>query len=510
MSRSSAGGRSNRGESRHESPSPPSRRPCHREGGRQVIVERLVEKSTAGIVYLMLTRTNYTEWNAVMRVNLQVAGLWEAVRHGGVEYRDDRLALAARRAVSAEMQSGLANKETACEAWESIRRIRVGADRVKEANEERLRQEFAEIKFKPGEGVEDFSLRITALANELRVLGDGITDKEVVKKILHSVPEKLEQVAISMETLLDLNSLSIEEAASHLRAVEQRKKSTTPPTAEAGGQLLLTEEEWMARMKAKAKGKGSTSGTGGSNGGSGRGRSRGKDHGGGRGARGDGAGRDACHNCGKIGHWAHECRSRPKKEEAHAAQDEESSLLSLEAVGEMGAEILSPPLPVMPPHAGPLGDPTALSTEDEIDYINTSKIPPHTTEILHIADDKVFAQFSEEEKEGRRWVLDTGATNHMTGCRSAFSDLNRNIQGTVKFGDGSVVQIEGVGTILFSCKNGEHRAFVDVYFIPKLNTNIISIGQLDKAGFQTNIDGGVLRIRDVQRRLLAKVHRSPN
>jgi hypothetical protein len=44
------------------------------------------------------------------------------------------------------------------------------------------------------------------------VLGDEITDKEVVKKMLHSLPEKLEQVAISMETLLDLNSLSIEEA----------------------------------------------------------------------------------------------------------------------------------------------------------------------------------------------------------------------------------------------------------------------------------------------------------
>jgi hypothetical protein len=118
--------------------------------------------------------------------------------------------------VPVEMQAGLTNKETAHEAWESIQRIHIGADRVKEANAERLQQEFTEIKFKPGEGVADFSLCITALANELRVLGNGITDKEVVKKMLHSVPEKLEQVAISMETLLDLNSLSIEEAVGHL------------------------------------------------------------------------------------------------------------------------------------------------------------------------------------------------------------------------------------------------------------------------------------------------------
>jgi hypothetical protein len=51
-----------------------------------------------------------------------------------------------------------------------------------------------------------------------------------------------------METFLDLNSLSIEEAAGHLRAVEQRKKGTAPSAADAGGWLLLTEEEWTARM----------------------------------------------------------------------------------------------------------------------------------------------------------------------------------------------------------------------------------------------------------------------
>jgi hypothetical protein len=53
------------------------------------VVERVVEKTTPGIAYSMLTRTNYTEWSSVMRVNLQVAGLWEAVQYGGVDYHDD-------------------------------------------------------------------------------------------------------------------------------------------------------------------------------------------------------------------------------------------------------------------------------------------------------------------------------------------------------------------------------------------------------------------------------------
>jgi hypothetical protein len=131
-------------------------------------VERVVVKSTVGIVYLMLTRTNYTEWSTVMQVNLQAAGLWEAVRYGRVEYRDDRHALAALlQAVPADMQARLANKELALEAWELIHKNCVGADRVKEGNAEQLRQEFTEIKFKPDECVEDFSICITAIANEL-------------------------------------------------------------------------------------------------------------------------------------------------------------------------------------------------------------------------------------------------------------------------------------------------------------------------------------------------------
>jgi hypothetical protein len=147
-----------------------------------------------------------------------------------------------------------------------IWQVRVGANQVEEANVERVQHEFNDITFKAGETVEDFLMRLNIVANQLRVLSDDISDKELIKKILHVVPDKLEQVAISMETLLRLDSLLIEEAVSHLRAIEQRKKLTS--AKETGGRLLLTEEEWMAHMKTK-DGSRSSSGTchGGGNGG---------------------------------------------------------------------------------------------------------------------------------------------------------------------------------------------------------------------------------------------------
>jgi transposase InsO family protein len=136
------------------------------------------------------------------------------------------------------------------------------------------------------------------------------------------------------------------------------------------------------------------------------------------------------------------------------------------------------------------------------------KLPVH----VHLDEPKALLHLSQEEKTAvsRRWVLDTSATNHMTGSRSVFAELNTGVIGTVKFGDGSVVDIKGKGTILFVCKSGEHRHLDGVYYIPCLTTNIVSLGQMDEDGFKVNIESGVLCLYDLQRKLPAKVHRSPS
>jgi hypothetical protein len=86
--------------------------------------------------------------------------------------------------------------------------------------------------------------------------------------------------------------------------------------------------------------------------------------------------------------------------------------------------------------------------------------------------------------------------NHMTGCGNVFSKLDRAVQGTVKFGDSSVVNICGNGTIIFSGRHDKHKVLTGVYWIPRLKNSIISVGQME---------GGVLRVWDRRHRLLARV-----
>ncbi|CAA0806954.1 Uncharacterized mitochondrial protein AtMg00300 [Striga hermonthica] len=105
------------------------------------------------------------------------------------------------------------------------------------------------------------------------------------------------------------------------------------------------------------------------------------------------------------------------------------------------------------------------------------------------------------------WFLDTGASNHMTGNRELFTEIDEQIKGTVKFGDGSMVDIQERGSVLFACKNNKHKVLTEVYQIPRLKTSIVSLGQLAKVGVKIVIKEDEILLYDRRRALLAKVKR---
>ncbi|GKD12058.1 zinc finger, CCHC-type containing protein [Tanacetum coccineum] len=82
--------------------------------------------------------------------------------------------------------------------------------------------------------------------------------------------------------------------------------------------------------------------------------------------------------------------------------------------------------------------------------------------------------------------------------------------GRIRFGDGSYVQIKGRGSILLGCKNNEQKIVSDVYYIPNLKSNIISLGQLTEIGCKIIMDGNKLTLYDKNKKLLIKVERSKN
>lgn len=84
--------------------------------------------------------------------------------------------------------------------------------------------------------------------------------------------------------------------------------------------------------------------------------------------------------------------------------------------------------------------------------------------------------FNSKVLETNLCYLNNSAINHMTRSRLQFIEFDESVKVQVKFGGESILQIERNGSIHFLCKNGEQRWLQEVYYIPDLCSNIISLG----------------------------------
>lgn len=69
--------------------------------------------------------------------------------------------------------------------------------------------------------------------------------------MLEVVLEYHKQVAISIETILDLGTVSIEELTRKLRGMEEWKKPASSEATDSSGRLLLSVEDWLIHQKAR-------------------------------------------------------------------------------------------------------------------------------------------------------------------------------------------------------------------------------------------------------------------
>jgi hypothetical protein len=108
------------------------------------------------------------------------------------------------------------------------------------------------------------------------------------------------------------------------------------------------------------------------------------------------------------------------------------------------------------------------------------------------------------------WVLDTDASNHMTETRSTLTQLNDGVRDTVCFGDGSCVEIHGIGSVVMEGRHHEHKVLTNIYYIPKLRSNIVSLGQLEEKGFEVSLKNGKMHVFDQEHSLLISAPRTQN
>ena len=126
---------------------------------------------------------------------------------------------------------------------------------------------------------------------------------------------------------------------------------------------------------------------------------------------GSDADREKCRYCGKKGHWARECRKK-KRDEAVAAAN-----LTQAEEGEHGLHMATVvELEVQAPT-------DAVVTHGMVDVARDTEVPG-TGEKVFLNEERARVQFRRSPSDtDAAWYLDTGASNHMTGDTSVFSEL---------------------------------------------------------------------------------------
>lgn len=70
----------------------------------------------------------------------------------------------------------------------------------------------------------------------------------------------------------------------------------------------------------------------------------------------------------------------------------------------------------------------------------------------------------------------------MTGSKESFVTLDETFKLEVRLGDRKKLAVEGKGTVKIQTSHNDFKFLEHVYYAPKLEYNLLSVGQLMKKG----------------------------
>ncbi|KAK8938543.1 hypothetical protein KSP39_PZI011604 [Platanthera zijinensis] len=449
-----------------------------------------------------LSKTNYGNWSIQMKVLLASKELWEVVEDGVEEMtaeaeaaltnaqrvawreskkKDKKALFILYQGVDEATFEKISDAETSKEAWEILQRSMQGVDKAKKVKLQSLRAQYEVMRMQSSEKVGDFVTRLRTLTNEMKRNGETIDEVSFMEKLLRSMSKKFRHVVVAIEESKDLTAMAVDELVGSLQAHEYRMLQDDEESSGLGKalQTQLNFGESSGRgggqrgrgYQGRGRGgRGRDQGRyqphqkevehnqGWNAGGRGRGQSRGQGRGQGRdqgrgqgrGGRGD-MSQTQCYNCGKFGHMSYDCWSPRKGGDAnHYAETSNTG-----------------------------GDPMMFLT----------------------------VQGAGGGRNGT-WYLDTGASNHMCGEKELFTSLEPN-GGEVSFGDASKISVEGRGVVAVVL-NGKEVLINDVFYVPGLRSNILSLGQLVEKGYRVLLRDGTLAMKDGQGKEVVRVKMTTN
>ncbi|XP_047253759.1 uncharacterized protein LOC124887882 [Capsicum annuum] len=102
---------------------------------------------------------------------------------------------------------------------------------------------------------------------------------------------------------------------------------------------------------------------------------------------------------------------------------------------------------------------------------------------LNLVDEQQHANFTEKQQEKGNlfiahssvydglkdvWIIDSGYSNHMSGRRSVFKELDESEKSKLRIGNEKAMKVEGKGIIALKTSHGNVKFLHDVQYVPCL------------------------------------------
>eukprot|EP00253_Pinus_taeda_P014808 PITA_14808 len=427
---------------------------------------------------------NHNDWSIKMKALFASQGIWELVETGYAEPAD-ATALAALTAAERDQLKGAKKKDAKAlfllfqsvhesifpriaaatkskEAWDTLKIAYQGMEKVKTAKLQMLRRDFETLSMKESDTIDSFFTQVIGLITQIRSHGEILEERRIVEKILRCLPSRFEAVVVAIEETKDLSQFTVDELNASLMSHEDRLSRGTDSSFEQAFKTQMSFSQRKGRGRANNRGRGRSQNRGRYYPASTSGRScsqnqyEGSSKQQAHGQRYDKS-QVQCHYCKKYGHYANECRKKQND----------------------------------------------MNSRQNVNFANEeNKNSKNVLLTCNIAQDK----------QQDVWFLDSGCSNHMTGNIAMFANLDEDVKSEVTTGTDSKIAVKGKGRVSIRARNGEQMIVPDVYYVPGLKCNLLSIGQLIDKGYNVFFKDDTCTIRDIppSKKIIAQVQMTSN